>query len=190
MILIDNANNSAISGWGNSLDNVLCGNNSNNAFYGRDGNDIEFGGKGNDSLIGGTGNDTLFGESGNDALDGGVGNDILNGGIGADSISTGVGRDVIKYENKTDSGVGSSNRDVITDFDANFDVIDLWQLSNKLTFIGTNAYSGKPGEIHYTSVMSTIVSIDFDGDKKSDFEIELMGYQTLSIDDFVFVQPK
>jgi Ca2+-binding RTX toxin-like protein len=52
----------ALTGTGNSGDNLLCGNSATNTLNGSGGNDTLDGAAGNDSLIGGTGNDTyLFG---------------------------------------------------------------------------------------------------------------------------------
>jgi serralysin len=57
---------SALSGFGNNLNNLLLGNSNNN------------------HLEGGIGNDTLEGSVGSDYLDGGVGSDTMRGGIGGD----------------------------------------------------------------------------------------------------------
>jgi Ca2+-binding RTX toxin-like protein len=58
----------ALSGTGNTLNNVITGNASNNTLRGLDGSD------------------TLIGNAGNDLLDGGTGNDTLTGGVGLDSF--------------------------------------------------------------------------------------------------------
>ena len=57
-----------LSGFGNSLNNVIIGNTGANYLDG---------GAGNDSLVGGAGNDTLNGGAGNDTLDGGAGADAF-----------------------------------------------------------------------------------------------------------------
>jgi len=51
---------SALSGTGNTLDNVLTGNSANNTLTGGAGNDTLNGGSGNDTMVGGTGNDSYF----------------------------------------------------------------------------------------------------------------------------------
>lgn len=86
---------SAISGIGNSLDNVLTANNAGDHLSGYDGNDTLIGGTGSDSLLGGTGNDSLVGGSGNDTLDGGTGSDAMAGGAGSDTYSVDGSGDVI-----------------------------------------------------------------------------------------------
>ena len=71
---------SAISGGGNSLDNILTGNSVNNTLTG---------GSGNDTLNGGAGSDTLNGGAGNDHLAGGTGADVFvfNSTVGSDTIT-------------------------------------------------------------------------------------------------------
>lgn len=66
----------AVTGFGNSLDNVLTGNDAANALYGFGGDDTLQGGGGNDTLNGGAGNDTLIGSAGSDRLVGGDGSDV------------------------------------------------------------------------------------------------------------------
>ena len=58
----------AISGTGNSLDNIITGNTANNILSGGDGNDILNGGTGADILIGGLGNDTYVVDNAGDAV--------------------------------------------------------------------------------------------------------------------------
>ncbi|WP_169447671.1 Hint domain-containing protein [Paracoccus zeaxanthinifaciens] len=70
-----------------------------------------------EDIWGGVNDDLLFGAGGDDRLWGGDGDDTLDGGDGHDTLTGGAGRDVF-------AGMGSGN-DVITDFDATEDVIDL-----------------------------------------------------------------
>ena len=58
----------ALSGTGNSLNNVLTGNSAANVLSGGDGNDTLDGGAGADSLLGGLGNDTYLVDSGSDII--------------------------------------------------------------------------------------------------------------------------
>jgi len=94
---------SAISGFGNALNNAITGNSAANTLRG---------GAGNDVLFGNAGNDRLFGDAGNDVLKGGIGNDILHGGIGNDSLYGGTGRDFFDFTVKP----SSANADRIADF--------------------------------------------------------------------------
>ncbi|OYE03115.1 beta strand repeat-containing protein [Nostoc sp. 'Peltigera membranacea cyanobiont' 232] len=90
----------AITGTGNSLNNILMGN------------------TGANTLSGGDGNDRLFGNSGNDSLVGGIGDDSLYGGVGKDTLSGGAGRDSLYL---TDTRTGGY--DTITDFTGADDTI-------------------------------------------------------------------
>jgi Ca2+-binding RTX toxin-like protein len=124
----DNVNNLDLVGLarrgnGNDLANVIDGNALSNILRGFGGNDTINGGFGNDRLEGGTGNDILNGQFGNDTLLGGSGADRLDGGRGTDSLTGGVGGGVDHFVFSTPLGAG--NIDVIEDFSAPFDQIDL-----------------------------------------------------------------
>lgn len=106
-----------------------------------DGDDID-GGTGEDRLFGGSGADQLSGGHGDDAVFGGRETDTLYGGIGEDSLYGGDARDVLIGGEGNDqlfggSGVdvfvmkGGLGRDVICDFEAGVDRIDLsaWGLT-------------------------------------------------------------
>ncbi|MDO6963738.1 calcium-binding protein [Rhizobium alvei] len=71
-----------------------------------------------DYLFAGKGDDTLLGNAGADKLMGGVGDDTISGGKGNDFLLGGKGSDTFTFEAK-------SGLDVIDDFDAWSDVIDL-----------------------------------------------------------------
>ena len=89
---------------------------SNKAFNatGGVGHDQLFGGAERDSLHGGDDNDVLSGRGGRDTLIGGKGDDVLSGGRGRDRLTGGDGADQFQLLNK--GRIGSSNADVITDF--------------------------------------------------------------------------
>ena len=77
-----------ITGYGNSLDNLIIANNHGNFLHGGAGNDVLIGGDGADTLIGGDGSDTLSGGLGNDYYYDDVGQDTyhFNLGDGSDQI--------------------------------------------------------------------------------------------------------
>ena len=64
------------------------------------------------SLIGNAGNNVLNGGAGNDVLSGGAGNDTLIGGAGNDTLTGGAGNDAFVFN----TALGSTNRDIISDF--------------------------------------------------------------------------
>ncbi|MDA7424683.1 calcium-binding protein [Thalassococcus lentus] len=141
-----------------------------------------------DRLYGRAGDDMLFGEAGADAFYGGLGADIMTGGDDAGR------RDRYIYFNAAESGVGDGNRDVITDFVAGEDRIELSRIDADITqgfkqgfdFIGDAAFSGTGGELRYEQVGgNTIVQADRDGDGAADFEIELTGTMDLTESDFL-----
>ncbi|WP_415860942.1 M10 family metallopeptidase C-terminal domain-containing protein [Azotobacter vinelandii] len=82
---------------------------------------------GNDTLGGSDAHETLLGLDGNDRLNGGAGNDILDGGAGRDNLTGGAGADLFRVSARTDSyrTDSASFNDLITDFDASQDRIDL-----------------------------------------------------------------
>ena len=105
----------ATSMTGGDLGGIIGGTDGDDAIDGRGGDDYLYGGKGNDHLLGGTGDDHLDGGPDRDVLDGGTGNDILTGGSG---------HDVFVFAPASSNFPGSGN-DVITDFQAGKDRIDL-----------------------------------------------------------------
>jgi Ca2+-binding RTX toxin-like protein len=156
----------AIDGTGNALDNVISGNNGVN------------------SLGGGGGNDTLWGYGGNDTLIGGAGKDTLIGG---------TGNDTFLFAGGDFGGATTVTADRITDFTGGQDKIDLTQLdANTLSggdqafsFIGSAAFSGTAGELHYQQIGgNTYISGDTNGDGLADFMIKLDGLHTLVSADF------
>jgi Ca2+-binding RTX toxin-like protein len=151
----------AINGTGNGLDNHLTGNSANNILDGSAGNDAISGGGGNDSLIGGTGKDTMTG---------------------------GTGGDQFYYRLIAESGTGSTNRDVITDFSgSNGDRIDLSAVdafsgrtgNQAFAYIGSNLFTGTRGEARFAS---SLLQLNTGRDKAADMQIELKGVTTFSAD--------
>lgn len=207
LALVDNA----IRGTGNNLDNGIKGNDQNNILagldgndtihglagddmlYGDNGNDRLFGGDGNDTLYGGNGDDALFGDDGNDTLFGGSGIDRLQGGKGDDILWGGEGADIFLFSHADVSG--SYSRDTIADFSSlEKDRISLSGIDanihtsadNKFSFIATNGFSGKAGELRYeVDKGQAHVTGDWNGDGIADFSIYLKGVTSLHSSDFI-----
>jgi Ca2+-binding RTX toxin-like protein len=93
----------AISAYGNGLDNVILGNAQDNYLNGDEGNDSISGDAGSDTLVGGDGNDWLYGMSGADFLDGSSGVDTLIGGAGSDVYIVNSVSDVVIESYETGS---------------------------------------------------------------------------------------
>ena len=91
-----------------------------------------------------------------------------------------------------ESGAGSTNRDVITDFDHLVDDIDLMGIdantaiagNQAFRWVGTAALTGAGQLGYFTSGGNTIIRGSNDADAASEFEIQLNGIKTLTADDF------
>ncbi|KQM75808.1 cadherin [Sphingomonas sp. Leaf22] len=182
------------TGEGDTLD----GSWGHDVLNGLGGNDLLIGNYGNDTLNGGDGNDTLNGGDGKDVLDGGNGNDLLIGGDDRDVMTGGAGRDVFRFERTGDTLTAASLRDVITDFRAGEDKIDLSAIDANIsifargdqafTLIGENGRFSDGGQLRYRYEMSggkeyTIVEGTTFG-KLPDFSIALFGHHVLTSGDF------
>jgi Ca2+-binding RTX toxin-like protein len=176
----------AINGTGNDTDNTINGNDAANTILGMGGADVLRGGGGNDVLDGGAGNDFLSGGDGDDILIGGPGSDVMFGGAGANTFV---------FKAVTDFGPASAP-DLIGDFSsAQGDKIDLSAIdANTLqpgiqgfTWIGTDAFTGHAGELHYAKAAggSLLVSADLNGDKVPDFQFLVAGVTSLTAEDFL-----
>ncbi len=129
----------------------------------------------------------VTGSSHSDSLTGDDKNNILIGGVGNDTLTGGSGFDIFKYLADADSGAGSGNRDIITDFNqSQGDKIDLLEIiDGDFIFMGINSLSGTANEIIYTQTGgNTVIGVDSNADGLADFEIELTGLLTLEATDF------
>ncbi|MDZ5457145.1 calcium-binding protein [Azohydromonas lata] len=153
------------------------------------------GGAGNDLLRGDFGNDVLLGGAGTDTLEGGTGNDTLNGGAGQDSLTGGAGNDRFVFALLADvNGNTSATCDVITDFVAGQDLIDLSALdANTANAAGSNdaftaviaatANFTAPAQLKLVGgVLYGNTDLNF---ATSEFAIRLTGVASLSTANFV-----
>ncbi len=158
---------SAINGVGNALANAITGNKAANS---------------------------LNGAAGNDTLAGGGGADRLTGGVGKDAMSGGLANDIFDFNALGEMGKTAVTRDRIADFGHLADRIDLSTIdaamgpgNQKFAFIGTGAFAGVKGQLHYKfeGPAKTIVEGDVDGNRVADFQIELTGHKLLTARDFI-----
>lgn len=167
---------------GGGLADLLIGNGAANKLSGL---------AGDDTMLGSGGIDTLLGAGGNDQLMGGSGNDKLRGGIGGDTLSGGGGNDSFIYIAKTESGLDTIDRDVITDF-LGKDVIDVsaFDTSSKkgdqaFKFIGTQEFHDKRGELRYVVLDDRVtVEVDINGNGEADLIIDVLAVTSLNKADF------
>jgi len=142
------------------------------------------------AAINGTGNilsNVLTGNSAANTLNGSGGNDSLNGGRGKDSLTGSTGVDRFIYTSILDSRVGSTVRDVITDFNrgSSGEKIDLFAIdaytktagNQAFAFIGSKAFTGTKGEVRFSR---GVLQMNTGTDKVADMEIALTGVTSFS----------
>ena len=177
---------------GNAGADSLDGGTENDTLNGGEGNDSLYGGANNDRLTGGIGDDLLDGGNDRDSLFGGGGNDTLVGGQHFDTMAGGQGSDVFVFSLVTHIGTAAGNRDVITDFRAGIDIIDLTDIDANTTlaanqafvFIGAGAFTSVAGQLRYSSV-DGLLQGDADGNGVADFSLELATRPALTVLDIL-----
>jgi Ca2+-binding RTX toxin-like protein len=138
----------------------------------------------------------LQGHRGNDRLDGRGGNDTITGGYGRDTMTGGTGRDRFDFDTLAAMGRTAETRDVITDFQAGTDVIDLHDIDASALVAGNNAFlwrgtgaitTAAAGELSVTRYDNagtandyTLLSGDTDADTAAEFQIKLVGLISLT----------
>jgi Ca2+-binding RTX toxin-like protein len=134
----------------------------------------------------------LDGAGGNDILIGGGGSDTLIGGDGKDIMTGGAGADVFAFQALADSMTTAA--DVIRDFAAGVDRIDLSMIDARagvagnqaFSFLGSGAFTSQAGQLRASHQGSnTMVTGDVNGDGRADFQIQLIGNLALTANDFM-----
>lgn len=166
--------------WGTALGDVMQAGATAATFQGNAGNDTLKGGGAADVLKGGVGLDRLFGGGGNDRLVGAKGKDFLTGGAGADQFV---------YKAPGDSGLLSTTRDVINDFQDGIDVINLSAIDANAGAGGNQAFTAfasgsftAAGQILITqSGSDVILSFNTDADAAAEMTILLKNVSPAAI---------
>lgn len=158
-------------------DDVVLGGAGNDTVRGGDGDDLVFGGDGSDAVTGEAGDDVVLGGRGDDVLQGGAGNDTLFGGEGTDVLSGGTGDDFLAGGAGVDTFTFApgDGRDVVTDFTAGEDVIDLTAFTGLQDF---EALSALIEEIDGSVVLHL--------DDATTVQLSHVSLDALSADDFRF----
>ncbi|GAB5388329.1 MAG: hypothetical protein Alpg2KO_12970 [Alphaproteobacteria bacterium] len=177
---------------------TLTGTEGDDSFNSHTGRDTLRGGNGDDTLEGGGGRDKIYGENDDDQLDGQAGRDKLFGGKGDDVVRGGTGMDILKGGRGADrfvfadgdskGGRDGARRDIVRDFDADQDFIDLAHFlledgaPDALSYIGGDRFSGTQGEINFRN---GLLKVDLDGDGKGETQIVLQGVEELTGTDWL-----
>ncbi|WP_201863914.1 peroxidase family protein [Microvirga soli] len=148
-----------------------------------------YGSDATNTLTGLAGRDIVLGLGGNDVLRGNGGDDTLTGGLGKDTLTGGIGADTFVFTSAADSGMGSTERDVISDWESS-DRIDLSAIDastqaghQSFVFAGQGAVSNSvaAGQVKYFHDNgNTYVVGDVTGDGIGDFKIDIRGLHTLT----------
>ena len=167
------------------------------SYKGGDGNDISLvTSRNGQDFLGSGSKDTLQGSSFSDYLSTGSGNDELYGALGSDVLTGGEGSDRFVYLTYFESWRGAESRDVITDFSSSDDdKIDLSAIAEDFVFIGSSDFTGAKPEIRFDDGILQLANPDFytplfafyepDTLPTPIFEIQLLGVDSLSVDDLI-----
>ena len=169
-------------------------------FDGKSGSDILRGWGGVDTLYGNSGDDTLDGGDDDDDLYGDDGADLIEGSLGRDRMTGGADADTFYLASRYDSSNSAGRIDLITDFRAGLDRIDVSAIDASIIKPGGNAFlwrdegaitRSKAGEIRFqqfdhsgTDTDYTMVFFDMDRDTASEFKLMLSGLVSLTAEDF------
>ncbi|MGK9166361.1 hypothetical protein KXR53_08695 [Inquilinus limosus] len=185
--------------------NVLRGLGAINSFDGLGGDDVATGADDFDSFRGGDGNDLLDGAGYHDQLMGGAGHDTIIGGTGndnlyGDDLYDATGADRFVYTSLADTTVttDANLREKILDFShAEGDVVDLGAIDadddaangdTVFTVVAGTTYTGAGAELLITPIgtgRSFLVRADVDGDRHTDFLVQVSVDAPLTASDFV-----
>jgi Ca2+-binding RTX toxin-like protein len=134
-----------------------------------------------ENLTGSQFNDTLTGTTGANAIIGGAGDDKITGGGGADTLTGGADADLFIFKVAADSAPTAP--DVVTDFVAGTDKIDLSLIDANSSLSGNQAFlfgDNNPNVVArsvtwYESDGNTIVQADVSGNNVAELQIVLLG---------------
>ena len=133
----------------------------------------------------GTANINGVGNAQNNVIIGNDGDNSLQGGAGADTLTGGGGADTFVYTKpSTDTGVGASGHDVITDFGVGQDKIDLSHFGSHAWTFSAAGLAGARYQVAFAAPDHLLV-FDQNGDGVKDFEIQLTGVDALTAADLI-----
>ena len=179
--------------YGGAGDDSLFGDGASDQLHGGDGDDSLRGGIAGDTLIGGDGDDRLRGDAAGDRLYGDEGEDVLVGGAGRDMLFGGADADSFQFRSVADSAAGAALRDTILLFQTGVDLIDLTRIdanviltgNQAFSFIGTAVFGNIAGQLRLAAGANSVLQGDVNGDGLADFELQLNGIATVSVNDLL-----
>lgn len=124
---------------------------------------------------------------------GGGGGDVLIANQAVNGLTGGAGGDTFRWVSAADSRPGAV--DTVFDFQTGIDRLDLSRIDadtgtagdDAFRFIGTNAFSGSPGELRYESDgRTTRILGNVNGDRIADFDLLLANVAAPVASDFFF----
>jgi serralysin len=131
-----------------------------------------------ENAVGGPSRDYLVGNNAGNTLDGGAGDDVLNGLGGADRLYGGSGADEFRF-----TELGATDR--IADYEPGVDFLNLSFIDadaksdGDQAFSVVAAFSKTPGQLTLAwdnTHNQTVVSLDVNGDGRSDMDVLLNGH--------------
>ncbi len=151
------------------------------------------GSAGVDTITGTSTADFIRGGDGNDIMIGGAGNDRLRGNTGSDSLTGGAGADQFDYISVDESPTGGNTvRDIITDFEAGIDKINVNQVDANELLVGVQSFVldvdniFTAGEFRIRAVgTNQIVDFNTDGDVTAEMQIGVIGINLVGASDFI-----
>jgi Ca2+-binding RTX toxin-like protein len=138
-----------------------------------------------------TGAATMSGNSLNNTLIGDTGANTLTGAGGKDTLTGGAGVDQFVFTTASDSGTTSTTRDVITDFVAGTDKIDLSAIDANTLTTGNTAFTTLlSSSTEFTAagqlkLVGNVLYGNTDSTATAEFSIELAGLSALGLNDFI-----
>jgi hypothetical protein len=193
--IVDSSNDKVVEGSGYSSGTDTVESDANFTLSDNVENLILKGAAGTENLsgTGNAGKNNLLGNDGDNHLDGGAGDDTITGGKGVDTLTGGNNGDTFVFA-PSDTGKSAGTRDLITDFKAGMDHLDLSAFDantvrsgdDQFHFVGTDAFV-EAGELRFTYDAGknlTILEGDLDGDHAADFAIEFTGNIQFTSKDF------
>ena len=140
----------------------------------------------------GAGDDTIEGSDGDNVIEARAGDDTINGLDGNDTMTGGAGADIFVFENDENffSDDEFHGNDVITDFEAGVDKIDLSETEvndfEDLLNYDPNDPESEWGDRYMVQEGDDVVIYTMDGAEGDSITLENVNMNELSADDFIF----